>query len=601
MASFLIIGAGVFGASTALHLKKHLPNATVTILERSSSERNNNDAQEAGPHPAPASDAASSDLNKIIRADYADEHFRRLGVDAIAHWRTDERLRPFYHEVGLLLHSLPYPSAAGPSGSEGGVNAALDAAWAIAKKGVEEAARVAREDSRLVTNGDGDGDEGLPALAHLCQTRDDLEKAVPQEARACLGHCLEAIGGHRPPASLDGPDGPQDKVEEGATVAAYFNPRAGWAEAKEATCAVLRHALELGVRIESGAEVVELLTSGGEEGGSLIRGVKTADGRQFEIDPSAGAVFLCGGSWTPSLLQSLIPSSISTTLPPPVVFSAQTVLIVEIPEEVALRHDKIPVVLNYDTGFYCFEPRKMVVEGGEGGGGGGIADTRWLVKCAIHDRGYQAPFPPSASSATTQSAYPGFESAFAQKGEEEEEEGNDAQPRSELASTSARGYIPADHQDRMMLALRTIWPELAERGKVHQSRICWYAETTDENWLIDSHPLFANLIVASGDSGHGFKFLPTIGALIAARLPTALRPTTLPPLDEHWDKVFSWAHHEERFRAARAQHQSGGTRQPRAEWKADRDSASKVVALEDGGADGAGHLVAWEQDTSRGL
>ncbi|KAE8222109.1 hypothetical protein CF319_g4642 [Tilletia indica] len=560
MASFLIIGAGVFGASTALHLKKHFPHASVTILERSQ-------------QTSPAPDAASSDLNKIIRADYADDAFRRLAVEAIAQWRTDERLRPFYHEVGLLLHSLPYPSKSAGSG--------LDAAWATARKGVEGAERVAKEDQQHAMSRGGPSEDRLPPLAHLCKTQADLNNAIPQEARGSLGDGLKAIGGQLDPATIDTP-ATSNGALEASTAAAYCNPRAGWAEAKEATCAVLAHAVELGVRIESGAEVVELLTVEDVDGGhgrSLVRGVKTADGRQFEIDPSSGAVFLCGGSWTPSLLQSLIPSSpTSIVSPPPVVFSAQTVLIVEIPEDVALRHANIPVVLNFDTGFYSFEPRRMIVNGEDG-----IGAPRWLVKCAIHDRGYQAPLPPSSSGSAPHHPYPAFDSAFAN---------GDAQTRSELASTSARKYIPTDHEERMLRALRSVWPEIADEGKVYQSRICWYAETTDENWLIDTHPSCSNLIVASGDSGHGFKFLPTIGALIAARLPDSIRPTTLPPLDEHWSRVFSWAHHLERFHATRTKHMQGEPVRW-AEWKPDRDSASKVVGLDGGHDEG--------QDVSRGL
>lgn len=54
--SFVVVGAGVFGASTALELAK--AGHDVTVLERSSD----------GYH---APDAASNDINKIIRPDYS--------------------------------------------------------------------------------------------------------------------------------------------------------------------------------------------------------------------------------------------------------------------------------------------------------------------------------------------------------------------------------------------------------------------------------------------------------------------------------------------------------------------------------------------------
>lgn len=54
--SYIIVGAGVFGASTALELARS--GHHVVVLERSSD----------GYH---AVDAASNDLNKIVRPDYS--------------------------------------------------------------------------------------------------------------------------------------------------------------------------------------------------------------------------------------------------------------------------------------------------------------------------------------------------------------------------------------------------------------------------------------------------------------------------------------------------------------------------------------------------
>ena len=53
-------------------------------------------------------------------------------------------------------------------------------------------------------------------------------------------------------------------------------------------------------------------------------------------------------------------------------------------------------------------------------------------------------------------------------------------------------------------------PELADRPWTH-TRICWYSDTAFSNWLIDYHPKYKGLFLATGGSGHGFKFLPVIG------------------------------------------------------------------------------------------
>lgn len=47
------------------------------------------------------------------------------------------------------------------------------------------------------------------------------------------------------------------------------------------------------------------------------------------------------------------------------------------------------------------------------------------------------------------------------------------------------------------------------------TRRCLYCDTLDEHFWIDRHPTRPGLTVAAGGSGHGFKFGPILGALIA--------------------------------------------------------------------------------------
>jgi sarcosine oxidase/L-pipecolate oxidase len=42
-----------------------------------------------------------------------------------------------------------------------------------------------------------------------------------------------------------------------------------------------------------------------------------------------------------------------------------------------------------------------------------------------------------------------------------------------------------------------------------------YCDSFDGDFLIDRDPLREGLVVASGGSGHGFKFTPVIGAIVA--------------------------------------------------------------------------------------
>jgi glycine/D-amino acid oxidase-like deaminating enzyme len=62
--------------------------------------------------------------------------------------------------------------------------------------------------------------------------------------------------------------------------------------------------------------------------------------------------------------------------------------------------------------------------------------------------------------------------------------------------------------------LRSTFPDLADALLVG-SRLCLYCDTWDGNFWIDRHPRREGLIVAAGGSGHGFKFAPVLGEIIA--------------------------------------------------------------------------------------
>ena len=86
--SYIIVGAGVFGVSTAFHLIKKYPNASITLVDR--------DAFDADSRVA-----ASWDWNKVVRADYDDIVYCRIGLEAQDVFRTDPLWKPFFHETGI--------------------------------------------------------------------------------------------------------------------------------------------------------------------------------------------------------------------------------------------------------------------------------------------------------------------------------------------------------------------------------------------------------------------------------------------------------------------------------------------------------------------
>jgi sarcosine oxidase len=48
-------------------------------------------------------------------------------------------------------------------------------------------------------------------------------------------------------------------------------------------------------------------------------------------------------------------------------------------------------------------------------------------------------------------------------------------------------------------------------GACVRASVCMYTNTPDKNFVIDSHPAHANVLVVSACSGHGFKFASAIG------------------------------------------------------------------------------------------
>ncbi|EHA27620.1 hypothetical protein ASPNIDRAFT_185199 [Aspergillus niger ATCC 1015] len=86
--SYLIVGAGVFGVSTAYHLIQKYPNATVTLVDRDA-------------YDAESRVAASWDWNKVVRADYDDMTYCKLALEAQEIFKSDPLWQPYFHQTGV--------------------------------------------------------------------------------------------------------------------------------------------------------------------------------------------------------------------------------------------------------------------------------------------------------------------------------------------------------------------------------------------------------------------------------------------------------------------------------------------------------------------
>jgi len=87
-------------------------------------------------------------------------------------------------------------------------------------------------------------------------------------------------------------------------------------------------------------------------------------------------------------------------------------------------------------------------------------------------------------------------------------------PGREMPPDSPDRVVTAEEESRLREFLAETFPALAD-ALVVNSRICFYCDTHDGDFWIARDPERAGLIVAAGDSGHGFKFAPVLGELIA--------------------------------------------------------------------------------------
>ncbi|MCJ1399449.1 TATA-box-binding protein [Xylographa trunciseda] len=183
---------------------------------------------------------------------------------------------------------------------------------------------------------------------------------------------------------------------------------------------------------------------------------------------TAPLVVLAAGAWTPSLLD--VRSRVIAT--------GQILSYIQLSPAEAARLADTPVLLNYSTGMFIVPPTP------EG-----------VLKIARNGYGYRNPIRISNPE------WPGI-------GEEIEV----SIPAPEFTT------MPPEGNAACRAALRELVPWLGERPFVH-TRICWYADTPTGDFLVDYVPQYGtSLMVATGGSGHAFKFFPVLGQKIVERL-----------------------------------------------------------------------------------
>ncbi|TDZ55087.1 L-pipecolate oxidase [Colletotrichum trifolii] len=241
-----------------------------------------------------------------------------------------------------------------------------------------------------------------------------------------------------------------------AGLQAVVNPRGGWADAKGGIAQLAARCSHLGVRFVTGDRGT--VTSLKFDGDKVV-GVHVAEGPAV----LAARVILAAGAWTNRILPIGHASSAS----------GQPVGFIRLTDDEAERLRGMPVIINFNSGVFVFPP---------------TPGRNSVLKVARHGFGYATEVR-VGDSGTVVSA-----------------------PKRD-GSNAASGYLPDDADEGLREGLRQLAPEFADREWLNR-RLCWYSDTPEGDFIMDSHPSIDGLFVATGGSGHAFKFLPVLGRYI---------------------------------------------------------------------------------------
>ena len=87
-------------------------------------------------------------------------------------------------------------------------------------------------------------------------------------------------------------------------------------------------------------------------------------------------------------------------------------------------------------------------------------------------------------------------------------------PGREMSPDSPRCIVTVDDEKNLREFLASTFPSLVDAPIVY-TRVCMYCDTHDGHFWIARDPEREGLVVAAGDNGHGFKFAPVLGGIIA--------------------------------------------------------------------------------------
>ncbi|PSR82225.1 fructosyl amino acid oxidase [Coniella lustricola] len=253
---------------------------------------------------------------------------------------------------------------------------------------------------------------------------------------------------------------------------ALYSKNGGWLAAANAINAVGEYCRDQGVHFRFGGagsfkQPIFAKDSVNDNEQETCIGVETEDGTKYYADK----VVLAAGAWSPVLVD----------LEEQCCSKAWVYAHIQLSPSEALAYKAHPVIYHGDIGFF-FEPNEQGVIK--------ICDefpgfTRYKLPKRPP---YYGPVP-SASHTQSQTKPISI-------------------PRSHAKHPT--DTYPDASEVSIRKALETYLPRFKDKQLFNRT-LCWCTDTADSSLLICEHPRWRNFVLATGDSGHTFKLLPSIG------------------------------------------------------------------------------------------
>ena len=277
----------------------------------------------------------------------------------------------------------------------------------------------------------------------------------------------------------------------------YFNPFGGHVNAKRATELYLRRITKehTNVQMRNGVEVAELLYASSAR--RVCVGVRTAAAEVI----SADLVVVAAGCWTPTLLPELATALCA---------SAQPVVYVRPHKQAASANPTLATraaAASSAPSIFASAPSQAIPASDLSVPSAALLSSSSSLR--------STPFPVFSFDLSSLGFY-GFpvdsQSGLVKLGH------HGPGLLSHGGPDAFRRTLNVAQLAEFAVFVREHMPHLWMHGEIAEARTCFYADSFDGHWIIGAQPGVSGVCVASGGSGHAFKFLPMLSEVIAPLL-----------------------------------------------------------------------------------